>query len=199
MGKGIHSRRSVGTWRLPKLLECGRAASPKWGWAGHRQSGVGQKAGSGTVTSASAFCPRLPARGSRLLWNECAQLTLISARDFNVTDASRTMRARFYGQRFSIFPQGCIFPLPASELSEMTCRDSLPSNRSCFVVIGTHTLRIHNSCTSRSSREYGPPRVLSQRSEDCELSMNNVCILLFFCFFFINNFTETLVSMPFPS
>ena len=25
----------------------------------------------------------------------------------------------------STFPQGCIFPLPASELSEMTCRDSL--------------------------------------------------------------------------
>jgi len=97
---------------------------------------------------------------------------LTSARDFNVTDASRTARARVSGRRFSIFPQGCILPLPTSELSEMTCRDSLPLNRSCFVVIGTHTLRQHHSCIPRSSREYGPPRVISQRSEDYELSMN---------------------------
>ena len=45
--------------------------------------------------SRTAHCSRNATRSYRLLWNECAQLTLISARDFNVTDASRTMRARF--------------------------------------------------------------------------------------------------------
>ena len=45
--------------------------------------------------SRTAHCSRNAIRSYRLLWNECAQLTLISARDFNVTDASRTMRALF--------------------------------------------------------------------------------------------------------
>ena len=45
--------------------------------------------------SRTAHCSRNATLSYRLHWNECAQLTLISARDFNVTDASRTMRARF--------------------------------------------------------------------------------------------------------
>ena len=45
--------------------------------------------------SRTAHCSQNATLSYRLLWNECAQLTLISARHYNVTDASRTMRARF--------------------------------------------------------------------------------------------------------
>ncbi len=45
--------------------------------------------------SRTAHCSRNTTRSCRLLWNECAQLTLISARDYNVADASRTVSARF--------------------------------------------------------------------------------------------------------
>ena len=51
---------------------------------------------------------------NRHLWNECAQLTLIPARDFNVTDANRAMRARFNDAAIHRFFIGVYPATPAS-------------------------------------------------------------------------------------
>ena len=71
------------------------------------------------------------------------------------------MRARASTDGASpFFPPECILPLPASR-TEFTCKPS-PHVREIACDHRGSALRIHNSCTPRSSREYGPPRVLSQ-------------------------------------
>ena len=79
---------------------------------------------------------------NRHLWNECAQLTLIPARDFNVTDANRAMRARFNDAAIHRFFIG-VYPATPASRTECTFMTSplLPAGpakaRNCFVLIVT--------------------------------------------------------------
>ena len=92
-------------------------------------------------------------------------------RDFSVTDASQTnARARFYRRRSPFSHRSVFYHSQRSEPSLHACLR--PSQRETACGHRDSTLRIHSGCMPRSSREYGPPRVVSQRSEDYELSMN---------------------------
>jgi len=79
------------------------------------------------------------------------------------------VRARFYSWRFR-FLTGVYLSTP-NVWTKLHSR-LRPNEREIACDRRDTTLRIHRSCTSRSSREYGPPRVLSQWSEDYELSEN---------------------------
>lgn len=82
------------------------------------------------------------------------------------------MRARVNDAAILRFPTGVYSTAPSVQyrvymhvFAPLTCAKLFCGHRNS-------TLRLRNSCTSRSSREYGPPRVVSQRSEEYELSMN---------------------------
>jgi hypothetical protein len=82
----------------------------------------------------------------------------------------------------SIFSQGCISPLPAYELSEMTCRDSLP--RSTEAVLWSSELTrcvnttavLHGLAESMGLRGYYPS---DRRITSCPKTRLYLIILLF--------------------
>ena len=102
---------------------------------------------------------------------------------------AKRMRARFYRRR-SPFSHRSVFY--HSQRSEPRLHACLRPSASAKLFCGhrNSTLRQHNSCAPRSSREYGPPRVVSQRSEEYELSMNPT-VSYPIVFFFFNKLSVT--------
>ena len=92
---------------------------------------------------------------------------------FSVTDANRTSaRARFYRRRFPFSHRSVFYHSQRSEPSLHAMSSPLRQRETFFVVIGTRRCVHTTAVLHASSREYGPPRVVSQRSEEYELSMN---------------------------
>ena len=83
---------------------------------------------------------------------------------------AKRMRARASTDGVLRFPTGVFYH---SQRSAPRLHACLRPSASAKLFCGhrNSTLRQHNSCAPRSSREYGPPRVVSQRSEEYELSM----------------------------
>ena len=72
----------------------------------------------------------------------------------------------------------------------------LRQRETVFVVIGTRRCVRTTAVLHASSREYGPPRVVSQRSEEYELSMNPT-VSYPIVFFLFNKLSVTRMPMRF--